>query len=377
MRRVIGDQEAIDLVRDLVATPSVSGSERPAVALLATRMAAMGFRASIDEAGNAVGELGSTSPDAREIVLLGHIDTVPGHIPVRIDDDNVLWGRGSVDAKGPLAAFVIGATNAAIPDDVRVVVVGAVGEETPTSPGATYIRDRRRPHACIIGEPSQWDRFTLGYKGRLLVEAAFEQSGAHSAGPQGTAAERAVDWFNDLRAWTNAQNDAQGALFDQLQIALQRFVTDSDGLTDRATLTVGFRLPTRIAPRELERMIAQRAEGVSLRFDGHTPAVRAERSNPVANALAGAIADQGVRARPVVKTGTSDMNTVAGAWGCPIVAYGPGDSALDHAPDERLPLDEYLRATRVLAAALSTLASEREGVTGRITPEQSTHKASH
>ncbi len=65
----------------------------------------------MDEAGNAVGEIGA--PDAaRTIVLLGHIDTVPGNIPVRIEAapaGDVLFGRGSVDAKGPLATFVAAA----------------------------------------------------------------------------------------------------------------------------------------------------------------------------------------------------------------------------------------------------------------------------
>ena len=58
----------------------------------------------------------------------------------------------------------------------------------------------------------------------------------------------------------------------------------------------------------------------------------------------------------VVKTGTSDMNVVAPIWGCPIVAYGPGDSALDHTPNEHLALDEYWQAIGVLEAALRHLA---------------------
>jgi LysW-gamma-L-lysine carboxypeptidase len=59
----------------------------------------------------------------------------------------------------------------------------------------------------------------------------------------------------------------------------------------------------------------------------------------------------------VVKTGTSDMNVVAPVWQCPIVAYGPGDSALDHTPHERLDLDEYWTAVQVLEATLRQLAA--------------------
>src|SRR5947207_10534452 len=93
---------AVELVRGLVAIKSLSRQEAEASKWLADQMQRIGYeRAFVDEAGNAVGELGDPSA-ARTIVLLGHIDTVPGNIPVRIEGD-LLYGRGSVDAKGPLA----------------------------------------------------------------------------------------------------------------------------------------------------------------------------------------------------------------------------------------------------------------------------------
>ena len=57
------------------------------------------------------------------------------------------------------------------------------------------------------------------------------------------------------------------------------------------------------------------------------------------------------------------MNVVGPAWGCPIVAYGPGDSALDHTPDERVELAEYLLAIDVLRDVLVALSTPKEGVT--------------
>ena len=62
-----------------------------------------------------------------------------------------------------------------------------------------------------------------------------------------------------------------------------------------------------------------------------------------------------VSPRFVYKTGTSDMNVVGPVWQCPMLAYGPGDSTLDHTPDEHLHLDDYQRAIAVLAAALERL----------------------
>jgi LysW-gamma-L-lysine carboxypeptidase len=49
------------------------------------------------------------------------------------------------------------------------------------------------------------------------------------------------------------------------------------------------------------------------------------------------------------------MNIVGPAWGCPIVAYGPGDSSLDHTPEEQIEIAEYRRAIDVLAQALEAL----------------------
>ncbi|RPI03454.1 MAG: acetyl-lysine deacetylase, partial [Zetaproteobacteria bacterium] len=49
------------------------------------------------------------------------------------------------------------------------------------------------------------------------------------------------------------------------------------------------------------------------------------------------------------------MNVVGPAWRCPIVAYGPGDSRLDHTPDEHLDLDEYRRAIAILTRTLCSL----------------------
>ena len=144
---------AIELIRGLVAIPSLSRDEARAARWLAGAMRDAGYeRAFVDDAGNAVGEIGA--PDAsRTLVLLGHIDTVPGDIPVRIEpgtDGDVLYGRGSVDAKGPLATFVAAAARLdpawARSSDLRVVVVGAVEEEAATSKGARFIAARFDGH---------------------------------------------------------------------------------------------------------------------------------------------------------------------------------------------------------------------------------------
>ena len=93
-------------------------------------------------------------------------------------------------------------------------------------------------------------------------------------------------------------------------------------------------------------------------FRGHEQAWRGDRSNVLVRSfLAGLRAhDASAQLGFVLKTGTSDMNVVAPVWKCPIVAYGPGDSSLDHTPNEHLQLDEYWKAVNVLEQTLTAFA---------------------
>ena len=115
----------LETLMGLVKHFSPTGQERQAVNWLVSRMDTLGFtRAFGDEVGNAVGVMGEGS---RQIVLLGHIDTVPGEIQVRLEGD-LIYGRGSVDAKGALAAFVDAVAAIGPQPGWQLVVVGAVDE---------------------------------------------------------------------------------------------------------------------------------------------------------------------------------------------------------------------------------------------------------
>lgn len=342
------------LLREMLEIESHSGDEARLAAFLAERMERLGLAASVDEAGNAVGSRSGPGETSYEIVLLGHMDTVPGRVPVRLEGD-LLYGRGAVDAKGPLAAFVAAAASADLPRGVRVTVVGAVEEEATTSRGARHVAARLRPQSCIIGEPSGWDAVTLGYKGRLVVDYRAERGASHSAGPDATVAESAVDWWRELRGYADAFNEGREGVFETLQSSLRRIETTSDGLTDVAEATVGFRLPPGFDAAALEAFARERAAGATVRVAGLEPAWRSGRATPLAPPFLDAIRRAGGQPRFKVKTGTSDMNVVGPAWRCPIVAYGPGDSSLDHTPDEHISVEELTRAISVLRHVLERL----------------------
>jgi LysW-gamma-L-lysine carboxypeptidase len=343
----------IELLEGLVRIPSVSGDERAAAAWLVQQMAALGYDASIDEAGNAVGVLGEGRP---ETVLLGHIDTTPGAIPVRIEGGR-LYGRGSVDAKGPLATFVVAAARLQAAGRLRgrIVVIGCVEEEAPSSRGAHAVVERYQPDACIVGEPSRWDRVTLGYKGSLRLRWRVEQDCGHTAHDRQTSAGRICDLWQQLQRYAAHYNDGQARAFDQLLPQLLQINSAGDGLREWSVAEISVRLPPELAPETVIETLRSFDPLAELEVLGATPAFQAARNNPVARALTLAIRQQDAQPALLLKTGTADMNVVGPAWRCPIVAYGPGDAALDHTPDEHIELDEYLRAIEALTAALAQL----------------------
>lgn len=346
----VDNKIAEQLIHDLVATESPSTQEAPASALLVEWMSQHGYdEAFVDEAGNAVGIIGNGS---RDIVLLGHIDTFAGNPPVKIEG-RLLYGRGSVDAKGSLCTFAVAAARANLPDDVRLIVIGAVEEEAASSKGARFAATQYQPEMCVIGEPSNWDRITLGYKGRLLLEYEWRGALAHSAGQALSAPEHAVNYWQTVQAYTAEINADETRIFGQLDATLQEINSGQDGAYGWSRALVGFRIPPTITPQDVEA--ALQPETGTIRAYGHEVAFVADKNNPLSRAFRGAIRANEGTPRFVHKTGTADMNIVAPIWNCPIVAYGPGDSALDHTPDEHLDLDEYLRAIDVLSDTLSRL----------------------
>lgn len=344
------DEANVELLRSLVAIPSVSGAEADAVAYLCREMRARGFDAKPDEAGSAVGVIGR---GRRRIVLLGHIDTVPGEIAVRVED-GVLHGRGAVDAKGPLATFVAAAAAAADRADAAITVVGAVGEESIGSPGASAVATWPAPDYCVIGEPSGWDAVCLGYRGTLSFTYRLREAGRHTAGPGESVAEQAVAFWNALNAEIAARNGGATG-FNVLGQSLRGMRTESDGLYDEARLSIGVRLPPGIDVDEFEDRLRELAEPAEVIVHGRQEGYATDKRSPITPPFLRAIRAAGGTPRFTRKLGTSDMTVVGPVWGCPIVAYGPGDASLDHTPGERIVLDDYLRAIRVLTDVLVSL----------------------
>ena len=362
-------ESGIDLLEEMVSIASVSTQERELGQWLVTRLRGMGFAAKRDEVGNVIAFWGS---GAREVLLLGHIDTVPGFIPVRREAQR-LFGRGAVDAKGPLAAAITAVSRQPAGAACRFTIIGAV-EEEGSSRGARHLVNRKAPDQLVILEPSGWDAITLGYKGSLKLRYRLSKPMGHGAGPNESAADQAIAFVRRVQDHANAPTlpspasgggdldksspRGRGVLeaFERLDVRILRFHSDHDGFRDTAAMTVGFRLPPNFDVPALQKQLETWAETAELRFEYADAAVRAEKNTPVVRAFLKGIRDTGGTPRFKMKTGTSDMNILAPVWGCPTLAYGPGDSKLDHTPDEAMDLEDFARGVDVLTSALSHLA---------------------
>lgn len=345
-----GVEDGFALLEAMVTIPSISTHEQPLGRFLVQQLNRMGFVTRQDEVGNVIAERGSGS---REIVLLGHIDTVSGLVPVRREGDR-LYGRGAVDAKGPFAAAATAVARQESSAACRFTLIGAV-EEEGSSRGARHLLGRPAPELLIILEPSGWDAVTLGYKGSLRAHYRLSQAVSHGAGPLPSAADRAVTFVRQIQDHAASLSRGKGT-FDSLDVRITRFQSDQDGITDTAELTVAFRIPPGFDASGLRSDLEKWKGDAELRIEYSDPAVRAQKNTPLVRAFLAGIRKAGGTPRFKLKTGTSDMNILAPAWGCPTLAYGPGDSKLDHTPEEAIDRADFERGVDVLTAALAQLA---------------------
>jgi LysW-gamma-L-lysine carboxypeptidase len=334
-----------DLLYRMLEIPSLSGDEEQLALFLLAHMSGLGFRAHRDEAGNVIGDIGDG--DGPVIMLLSHMDTVGPVLPARRDSGR-LYGRGAVDAKGPLATMICAAARRpGFAGTIRVI--GAVEEEWLSRGGHHIAATLPPPDALVIGEPGGWDRVVLGYKGKMDLEFWVERPAAHSTKPVPKASELAAGFWQAVLDTLGPDRD-HGSFF-RPAATLRRI--QGDLVTGR--VEVDCRIPPGFEVDGFVSRLRRAVPGGEVKLIRSIPAARTERSGPVASCLSAAIRQHGGQPRPTLKTGTSDMNTVAESWTVPMAAYGPGNGALDHSDDEYIETGEFQAAIAILGTAVDEL----------------------
>ena len=191
----VQQEEVISLCRDLVHAQSLSGQETHAAGVLKSFFAHRHFdTVETDCYGNVIGCIKGKHPGTK-LLFDGHIDTVPvgtasawTHDPFAATvEDGKIYGRGTSDMKGAVAAMACAAAQFA--EDTRrdfageIYVAGVVHEECFEGVAAREISRRVQPDYVVIGESSALN-LKIGQRGRAEIVVETFGVPAHSANPE-------------------------------------------------------------------------------------------------------------------------------------------------------------------------------------------------
>jgi len=354
------EQAAVRFLTNLLGIYSPSGKEQDIANFLALEMKRMGFEVGIDMIGNVIGVVGEGDP---VILLCGHMDTVAGHMPLRIEEGKI-YARGAVDAKGPLASMVMAALEASKePDFKGKILVASVVEEEATSKGVRHlITQGIKADYAIFGEPSGVENITIGYKGQIQLKIVVKTETGHSSTPwlYDNALEKAYQLWETIKAaCTYPSIEPQETPFTAITACLVRMIggRGNSVIPFEAEMNLDVRVPIQFTTTQVyDKMMKIIANYQKVHPNVNVKAsvldtvepFEANKSLPLVHVMSSAV--RKVLNQPATllrKTGTGDMNILGNSMNLPIVTYGPGDSHLDHTLDEHIKISDYLNAIQI------------------------------
>jgi acetylornithine deacetylase len=259
------------------------------------------------------------------VTLSTHIDTVPPFFPSR-EDDEFIWGRGSCDTKGIIAAMIF-AVRELLAEGLRnIALLFVVGEERNSTGAFCAAKNGRGSKFLINGEPTE-NKLALGSKGALRLELSTRGRMAHSAYPElgESAILKLLDILADLRRLTLPMDSVLGQ--STLNIGTISGGRAPNVIPDEARAELFFRLID--AGDSVESLAQNALQGRGdLTKVLHVPAVH-------------------LGSVPGFETSivafTTDIPGFEGAWGKPYL-FGPGSIHVAHTSEERIPKRQLLDA---------------------------------
>src|SRR5580698_3163439 len=280
---------------------------------------------------NVYAALPGVTPD---VVLSTHMDTVPPYFGCTEDDD-FLYGRGSCDAKGIIAAQVAAADRLR-EAGVKVGLLFVVGEERDSAGAKVANENPRGSRFLINGEPTD-NRLALASKGALRVELRAKGRMAHSAYPElgESAIDKLVGALNDVLAMPLPVEPEIGPA--TLNIGLIEGGRAPNVIADKADAHLLIRLvgPSDEIKESIVRTVAGRAD---VRFTLELPFVRMRKVGNLPT---------------MVAKFTTDIPSLT-AWGEPYL-LGPGSIHVAHTPHEKIAKKELLEAVDLYVELASSL----------------------
>ncbi len=377
---------ALDMVRRLVATPSVSSpdarfdqSNRGVVELVAEWASALGFSIRIEPVPRSPGKvnlIARLGDGADGLVLSGHTDTVPYDAARWTDDpfelterDGRLYGLGTADMKGFFAAALGATARFAAGELVRPLTLLGTADEESTMEGARALADagERLGRYAIIGEPTGL-RPIRKHKGVFYARISIGGRAGHASNP--ALGVNAIDGVQRVLPALEAWRSTVGERFhdDEFEVPAPTLsfgrIEGGDSpnrICAECTLDVDIRLlpgMTREAVTgELRARVAEALEGGPWTFDVQPTGAHADAfggpSDPSFSATVEGLCG--------CSAGTALFGTEApylAQLGLQTLVLGAGDIDVAHQPDEYVTMAAIERATDVYASLIQRYCIE-------------------
>ena len=365
--------DPIALTRDLMRCASVTPADAGAMDIVQDALAGLGFacrRMSFGAIENLYARLGTSAPN---LCFAGHTDVVPvGDEPAWTSPpfaaevtDGVLIGRGAIDMKSAIAAFI--AAVASVLErgppagSISLLITG--DEEGAATHGTRAVvealmADGERIDHCIVGEPTSsatlGDMVKIGRRGSINAAIAVEGRQGHVAYP-----DRAANPVPVLvRLLSRLESRELDRGYEGFQPSNLEVTTIDVGnaatnvIPAKATARLNIRFNPAHTGKALADWITGEAQAAGAGFDGRvtvTPSISGEafltKPGAFTDLVAGAIAET-VQITPDLSTtgGTSDARFIRAM--CPVVEFGLVGATM-HAVDERVPVADIEALSRI------------------------------
>jgi acetylornithine deacetylase len=329
--------DVVALAAELLAIPSLSGSEKAVVDFVSKWLVTRGWNVTVQEVSKGRGNVWASKAGGG-VAFSTHLDTVPPHIAPRLEKDK-LYGRGACDAKGIAAAMMVAAERLVQSGENRIDLLLVVGEEQGSDGARAANNLSPKSKFLVNGEPTE-SKLASGAKGSLRATVRTRGREAHSAYPH--LGQSAIEPLMKLLPTVHDLPLPSDPLLGQttVNIGTIRGGTGANIVPAHAEAEMMIRLVGDVKP--MKKMIQDWVKGrAEVEFGSHIPAQKFH------------IVD-GFEVAPMAYT--SDIPLLS-RWGTPLL-FGPGSIHVAHTPDEyidvnelRAAVDAYERIARQLLAS--------------------------
>lgn len=369
----------LDLVKALIARPSVTPEDAGCQELLMQHLSRIGFRGETIAAGGVTNLWARRGTEGPLVVFAGHTDVVPTGPLERWDHDpfdpvivdGFICGRGASDMKSSIAAFVVAAEEfvAANPDHAgSIALLITSDEEGPALDGTIRVCEALEARGekldfCIVGEPTSveqlGDTVKNGRRGSMSGKLTVLGKQGHIAYPHQAR--------NPIHEATPALASLIGEVWDEgndyfpatsFQISnIHGGTGASNVIPGEVVIDFNFRFSTECTPQSLQSRVREilDAKGLSYRLEWTVSGLpfltpRGELSEALTSAIK---AETGVSTTLSTTGGTSDGRFIAKI--CPqVVEFGPLNATI-HQVNERLAVSELEPLKNIYRRTLESL----------------------